>query len=107
MHNHYTEALNVIKKNTAELAVVNAALGLQAADYHRFLAEERVYLHGLKKEPEEEVQRYEYVAALEELSALKSVYSLHFCFLINLCLVRTEYLYKMHIKPTTLFRQLL
>jgi len=68
MFNHYREALKIIKSHTAELAVINVQLGLCAADYHRFLDEERKYLHGLKKEPEEEVLRYEYVAALEDLS---------------------------------------
>jgi hypothetical protein len=68
MFNHYREALKIIKANTAELAVVNGQLGLCTADYHRFLDEERKYLHGLKKEPEEDVLRFEYVAALEDLS---------------------------------------
>lgn len=54
MFNHYCEALKIIKANTAELAVVNGQLGLCTADYHRFLDEERKYLHGLKKEPEED-----------------------------------------------------
>jgi hypothetical protein len=70
MFNHYREALRVIKTNTAELNVINLQLGLQPADYDRFLAEERTYLHGLKKEPEEDVLHFEYVAALEDLSML-------------------------------------
>lgn len=70
MFNHYREALDTIKNNTAELAAVNPRLGLCAADYERFLVEERTYLHGLKKEPEEEVFQFEYVAALEDLSKM-------------------------------------
>lgn len=68
MFNHYCEALKIIKTHTAELAVVNPQLGLCSADYDRFLNEERTYLHGLTKEPEEEVLQFEYVAALEDLS---------------------------------------
>ena len=70
MFNHYREALHIIKTNTAELNVINLQLGLQPADYDRFLAEERTYLHGLKKEPEEDALHFEYVAALEDLSML-------------------------------------
>jgi hypothetical protein len=73
MFNHYREALKTIKDNMAELAVVNPRLGLCSADYERFLVEERTYLHGLRKEPEEDIFQFEYVAALEDESRLKYV----------------------------------
>lgn len=71
MSNHYREALKIIRTHSAELAVVNPQLGLCAADYQRFLVEERTYLHGLRIEPEEDVLQFDYVDALENLSNKK------------------------------------
>ncbi|KIY47547.1 hypothetical protein FISHEDRAFT_45033 [Fistulina hepatica ATCC 64428] len=61
----YCAALRRIEDNVPQLAMLEERLHTTADDYERYLQEERTYLHGLKKEPPDVAQRFEYMEALD------------------------------------------
>ncbi|CDO74657.1 hypothetical protein BN946_scf184832.g1, partial [Trametes cinnabarina] len=67
IYNNYRQALQIIDEGERVLDVLKRDLHLSAADYERYLREERKYLHSLKSEPPEVSLRGEYVEALQEL----------------------------------------
>lgn len=65
--NNYRQALGILQVGPANLRGIEARIGTCAADYERYLEEERLYLAELQKEPEETLKAVEYMEKLEKL----------------------------------------
>ncbi|KAJ2968160.1 hypothetical protein NUW54_g13303 [Trametes sanguinea] len=65
--NNYRQALQIIEEGTRALAIYEQDLQTGAADYERYLVQEREYLFGLKSEPPELALKFEYIEALQLL----------------------------------------
>ncbi|KAI0684292.1 hypothetical protein BC835DRAFT_1409170 [Cytidiella melzeri] len=72
LHN-YKQALGIIRKDGADLRILSAKLGTTSADYIQYFKAEKMYLEGLKKEPEEVSLRLEYLDTLQELEEAQHV----------------------------------
>lgn len=70
LFNNYSQALTIINDLTDYLPKMFAKLQLDPTDFPRWIDEEREYLTGLGKEPEEDTLRVAYVKALQELANL-------------------------------------
>ncbi|KIY48270.1 hypothetical protein FISHEDRAFT_43570 [Fistulina hepatica ATCC 64428] len=79
LFHNYRAALQRIEDNKLQLAMLEKQLHTSGEDYERYLQEERTYLDGLKKEPPETAQRFEYMEALDKLRKAEYViiFALH------------------------------
>ncbi|KIY47079.1 hypothetical protein FISHEDRAFT_46032 [Fistulina hepatica ATCC 64428] len=69
LYNNYRQALHTIRDEGLQLLQISKQYKLKAADYERFLKEERAYLKSLQKEPAEVTQRCEYMELLQKYMA--------------------------------------
>jgi hypothetical protein len=83
IYNHYREALDVIRTNSAELAEIQAHLQIADGDFEVYLNEERAYLHSLTRELPEDTLRFDYVEALDDLAKARYVFSLYYSIWID------------------------
>lgn len=67
IYNNYRQALEIISTSKANLRLLEERLGTSSDDYQRYLMEERRYLASLKQEPEDTLQKVEYMEKLEKL----------------------------------------
>ncbi|KAL7284497.1 hypothetical protein ACG7TL_001788 [Trametes sanguinea] len=67
IYNNYRQALRIIDEGERVLDVYSRDLNLSAADYERYLDEERAYLQRLRAEPADVSLKCEYIEALQEL----------------------------------------
>ncbi|KAF7979474.1 hypothetical protein HWV62_42299 [Athelia sp. TMB] len=68
IHTMYKKALDILKHYPAALEISKAALGIAGeSPFESWLAEEKVYLQGLKKEPPQETLTMEYYQRLTHL----------------------------------------
>lgn len=65
--NNYRQALDILQVGPSNLRGIEARIGTCAADYERYLEEERRYLADLQKEPEDTLKTVEYMEKLEKL----------------------------------------
>lgn len=66
--NNYRQALKILTEYPARLEVAKAALNIESdSTFLDWRLEEKQYLLGLKKEPETDILRFEYLQTLQKL----------------------------------------